>query len=361
MIGVAELLLIAAIILLVFGTTRLSRAADTTKAAVKVGKKRFWVTNPVTGEKELTLMSVEKELALGKRTDAEVRQKWGLYEDQALQTYVQTIGLRMAKASHRPDLPWRFTVVDDSSVNAFAAPGGYIYVTRGLLAYLCDEAELAGVLAHEIGHVTARHRAKGYTREHGAQAGLWLVRIFWPAARTLSGFADKGLDMLFLSYGRDAELESDRLAIGYTAACGWDPAGLPRVLTTLGRLQDAGGEEVPTWLSTHPSTPDRVAQLEDGVTQARPRLTEAGRETYRQQIQGLAFGDGPSTRIGVYTVRDGDTWQAIAKQAGHGQAAATLAIMNGYPATKQPRARGADQSRRRLISVDSTSLFPNRT
>ena len=337
MIGVAELLLIAAIILLVFGTTRLSRAADTTTAAVKLSKKRFWVTNPVTGEKELTLMSVEKELALGRRTDAEVRQKWGLYEDSALQEYVQKLGLRMARISHRPELSWRFTVVDDSSVNAFAAPGGYIYVTRGLLAYLCDEAELAGVLAHEIGHVTARHRAKGYTREHGAQAGLWLVRIFWPAARTLSGFADKGLDMLFLSYGRDAELESDRLAVGYTAACGWDPAGLPRVLTTLARLQDTGGEEVPTWLSTHPSSPDRVAQLEDGVTGLKSRPTEAGRETYRRQIEGLAFGDGPSTRIGFSTVRDGDTWQAIAKQAGHGQAAATLAIMNGYPATKQPR------------------------
>ena len=94
MIGLAELLLIAAIILLIFGTTRLSRAAETTKAAVKVGKKRHWVTNPVTGEKELTLMSVEKELTLGKRTDAEVRQKWGLYEDPALQHYVQEIALK---------------------------------------------------------------------------------------------------------------------------------------------------------------------------------------------------------------------------------------------------------------------------
>ena len=338
MIGLAELLLIVAIILLVFGTTRLSRAAETTKAAVKVGKKRHWVTNPVTGEKELTLMSVEKELALGKRTDAEVRQKWGLYENADLQQYVQEIGLRMARASHRPELPWRFCVVDDSQVNAFAAPGGYIYLTRGLLAYLCDEAELAGVLAHEIGHVTARHRAKDYTREHGAQAGLWLVRIFWPAARTLSGFADKGLGMLFLSYGRDAELESDCLAVGYTAKCGWDPAGLPRVLTTLGRLQDASGDDVPTWLSTHPSSPDRVAQLEDSVTRLKTRPTDTGAQIYRSKIRGLAFGDGPASRIDFYTVRDDDTWQAIAQQASHGKAPPdTLAIMNGYPATKQPR------------------------
>ena len=339
MIGLAELLLIVAIILLVFGTTRLSRAAETTKAAVRVGKKRHWVTNPVSGEKELTLMSIEKELALGKRTDAEVRQKWGLYEDAALQTYIQEVGLRMAKASHRPELPWRFRIVDDSSVNAFAAPGGYVYVTRGLLAYLCDEAELAGVLAHEIGHVTARHRAKGYTREQGAQAGLWLVRIFWPAARTLSGFAGKGLDMLFLSYGRDAEMESDRLAVGYTAAGGWDPAGLPRVLTTLGRLQDASGDDVPTWLSTHPSSPDRVAQLEDSVTSTKPRPTHAGREAYRQRITGLTFGDGPASRMASSTVQDGDSWEAIARRAGQGKVdAATLAIMNGYPPTKQPRA-----------------------
>ena len=334
MIGAAELLLIVLIIVLVFGTSRLSRAADTTKAAVKVGKKKVWVTNPVTGEKEFTLMSLEKELALGRRTHAEVQQKWGLYDDDDLQQYIHGVGLKMAKASHWPQLPWRFSVVDDSSVNAFAAPGGFIYLTRGLLAYLCDEAELAGVLAHEIGHVTARHRAKGYTREQGAQAGLWLVRIFWPAARTLSGFADKGLGMLFLSYGRDDELEADRLAVGYLAACGWDPAGLPRVLTTLGRLQDASGEEVPTWLSTHPSSPVRVAELEDTVTRVRNRPTGDNRSGYRQKIQGLRFGDGPGHRLAAHTIADGDSWQSLASKPVD---AATLAILNGYPVTKPPR------------------------
>ena len=339
MVGLLELLLIALIILLIFGTARLSRAAATTKAAVKVGKKRLWVANPVTGEKEFTLMTAEKELALGRRSDAEVRQKWGLYNNSALQQYVQEIGFRMARASQRPELPWRFSIVDDSEVNAFAAPGGYIYITRGLLAHLCNEAELAGVLAHEIGHVNARHIAKRYTREHGAQAGLWLVRVFWPAARALSGWADKGLDMLFLSYGREAELEADRLAIGYIAKCGWDPLGLSDVLITLGRLQDASGENVVPWFSTHPLSPDRVTALENIVTHLKTRPTDTGRETYRRYIKGLSFGDGASSRIGFYLVQDGDTWQAIAKHAGQAQIdAATLAILNGHPVAKQPRA-----------------------
>ena len=131
MIGLLELLLIVLIILLVFGTSRLSRAAETTKAAIRVGKRRFWVTNPVTGEKELTLMTAEKELALGQRSDAEVRQKWGLYEDSRLRQYVQEIGLRVARASEQAKLSWHFSIVDDSAVNAFAAPGGYVYITRG--------------------------------------------------------------------------------------------------------------------------------------------------------------------------------------------------------------------------------------
>ena len=339
MIGLLELILIALIILLIFGTTRLSRAAETTKAAIRVGKRRFWVTNPVTGEKELTLMTAEKELALGRRSDAEVRQKWGFYEDSRLQQYVQEIGLRVARVSEQAKLSWHFCIVDDSAVNAFAAPGGYVYITRGLLAYLGTEAELAGVLAHEVGHITARHTAKRYTREHGAQAGLWLVRVFWPAARALSGWADKGLDMLFLRYGRDAELEADRLALGYMAKCGWDPAGLPDALSTLGRLGDTHGENSVPWLSTHPSSPDRVAALEDMITRLKTHQTDTGRDTYRRYIEGLSFGAGSSFRIGFYVVRDGDSWEAITKDVGRGKAdPRILAILNGYPTAKQPRA-----------------------
>ncbi len=129
-------------------------------------------TNPVTGKRQMTLLSEAEELAIGQQQDAEIRREMGVYDDQALQRYVSEIGQDLARASHRPNLPWTFTIVDSPAINAFALPGGYIYVTRGILAYLDDEAELAGVLGHEIGHVTARHAAQAYTRQAQANLGL---------------------------------------------------------------------------------------------------------------------------------------------------------------------------------------------
>ena len=114
-------------------------------------------TNPVSGKKELSLLSEAEELAMGQQADAEIRREMGVYPDQELQRYVSDIGMRLAQQSHRPHLPWTFTIVDSPAINAFAVPGGFVYITRGILPYLGDESELAGVLGHEIGHVTARH------------------------------------------------------------------------------------------------------------------------------------------------------------------------------------------------------------
>ena len=124
-------------------------------------------TNPVTGRRELSLMSEGQEISIGQEQDPLVKKEMGIYNDPELQKYVSDIGLRLAKLSERPNLPWHFTVVDQPAINAFALPGGYIYITRGILAFLQDEAELAGVLGHEIGHVTARHAAQQYTRGLG--------------------------------------------------------------------------------------------------------------------------------------------------------------------------------------------------
>ncbi len=121
-------------------------------------------TNPATGNREFSLMSEAQEIQLGQQMDGEVRKEMGVYEDAALQRYVQDIGMRLARASDRPNLPWHFTVIDSPAVNAFALPGGYIYLTRGIMPFLDNEAQLAGVLGHEIGHVTARHSAQQYTK-----------------------------------------------------------------------------------------------------------------------------------------------------------------------------------------------------
>src|SRR5688572_6400267 len=121
-------------------------------------------TNPVTGRRELSLMSESQEIAVGRESDPQIKSEMGVYNDPELQRYVSDLGLRLAKQSQRPNLPWQFTVVDQPAINAFAVPGGFIYVTRGIMAFLKDEAELVGVLGHEIGHVAARHSAQQYSR-----------------------------------------------------------------------------------------------------------------------------------------------------------------------------------------------------
>src|SRR5512145_2088932 len=147
-------------------------------------------TNPATGNKEFSLMSEAQEIQLGQQMDAQVREEMGIYDDPELQRYVQDVGLRLARASDRPNLPWHFAVVDSPTVNAFALPGGYVYLTRGIMPFLDNEAQLAGVLGHEIGHVTARHSAQQYTKSTSAGLGLALLGIFVPEARPFGGLAE---------------------------------------------------------------------------------------------------------------------------------------------------------------------------
>src|SRR5688572_15266572 len=221
-------------------------------------------TNPVTGKREVSLMSEGQEIALGKESDGQIRAEMGLYDDPALQQYVSDIGLRLAKLSERPTLPWQFAVVDQPAINAFALPGGYIYLTRGILAFLDSEAEVAGVLGHEIGHVTARHAAQQYTRQVGGQVGLVALGIFVPAARPFGELSSQALGLLFLKYGREDELQADSLGARYAVSASWDPAGVTGMLSTLGRLDEASGQRkgIPNLLSTHPDPLQRVQEIE---------------------------------------------------------------------------------------------------
>jgi predicted Zn-dependent protease len=199
-------------------------------------------TNPVTGQREFTLMSESQEIAMGRESDAQVRVEMGVYNDPELATYVSDIGLRLAKLSERPNLPWQFVVVDQPAINAFALPGGFIYITRGILPFLEDEAALAGVLGHEIGHVTARHSVRQYTRTIGGVAALGALGVFVPAARPFGQISEQALGLLFLKYGRNDELQADQLGAKYEADGGWDPAGVPGMLSTLGLLDEANGD-----------------------------------------------------------------------------------------------------------------------
>ena len=260
-------------------------------------------TNPATGKKEVSLMSEAQEIALGQQMDPEIRREMGVYDDANLQAYVRSVGTRLARQSERPELPWHFTVLDAPAVNAFALPGGYIYITRGILPFLRDETQLAGVLGHEIGHVTARHSAQQYTKVTGATLGLTLLSIFVPEARPLEGVAEQALGVLFLKYGRDDELQADRLGVRYTSAADWSPVGVAGMLSTLGRLDQASGSRkgVPNWLSTHPAPEDRVEQIQPVIQQARASMSRPPQETdpatFWQRLDGLVYGDSPSEGI----------------------------------------------------------------
>jgi predicted Zn-dependent protease len=195
--------------------------------------------------------------------------------------------------------------VDEPAVNAFALPGGYIYVTRGILAFLHDEEQLAGVLGHEIGHVTARHSAQQYTKATSAGVGLTLLSIFVPEARPLQGIAENALGLLFLKYGRDDELQADRLGVQYTGASGWNPAGVAGMLRTLQRLDEASGSRrgVPNFLSTHPAPADRVQRIQQFVQQNPVPVGTSGtargtnEAVYQRVVDGIVFGDSPRQGI----------------------------------------------------------------
>jgi predicted Zn-dependent protease len=259
-------------------------------------------TNPVTGQKEFSLMSEAQEVETGRQLDAEVRREMGVYRDDALQRYVTDIGQRLARTSHRAQLQWHFAVVDQPAVNAFALPGGYIYLTRGILPFLDNEAELAGVIGHEIGHVTARHSAAAYSKATGAGVGLALLGIFVPSTRPLQGLAETALSVLFLKHGRDDELQADRLGAEYSAKAGWDPAGIAGMLTTLARIDEATGSRkgVPNWLSTHPAPADRIQQVQVAVQQAKATAGQPlarDEAEFLRRIDGLVFGDSPEQGV----------------------------------------------------------------
>ncbi len=270
-------------------------------AALAITLVAACAVNPATGEREFSLMSESQEIAIGRESDAQVRQEMGIYEDPDLQRYVSDIGMRLAALSERPNLPWQFTVVDVPAVNAFAIPGGFIYITRGILPFLANEAQLAGVLGHEIGHVTARHSAQQYSRAVGGTLGLAALGIFVPAARPFGQISEQALAVLFLKYGRDDELQADSLGARYAASGGWDPAGVPAFLSTLGRLDQAAGDRrgVPNWLSTHPEPLSRVDEVGPLVAELKTGRTDlsADRATFERQIDGLVFGDDPTQGV----------------------------------------------------------------
>jgi predicted Zn-dependent protease len=265
-------------------------------AALAAGLLAACSVNPATGERQLTLIGEGQEIQMGREADQEISASLGLYADESAQRYVAELGRRLAARSERPDLPWSFKVIDDPIVNAFALPGGFIYVTRGIMAHLSSEAELVAVLGHEIGHVTGRHSVERLSKAQLANVGLGVGMIVSPRFRQFGDLAQMGMGLLFLKYSRDDEREADELGLRYSLRGGYDAREMPEVFTVLKRVGEAGGAGgIPNWLATHPDPEQRRERIEGMLAGREAEFAglKIEREGYFRRLDGMVFGADP--------------------------------------------------------------------
>ncbi|MET0282342.1 MAG: M48 family metalloprotease [Steroidobacteraceae bacterium] len=275
-------------------------------------------SNPATGSRDVVLSSQKGEVEQSRRYYDQITRYYGTYEDQGVQDYVNAVGQRVARNSDLPDLEWRFTVIDDGSINAFTTGGGYVYVHRGLLAYLNSEAELAAVIGHEIAHVTARHPAKAQTRSIGANLGL-LATIILTGSPALADLGSIGAAAWIQGYGRGAESEADAIGMKYLVRAGYDPRAMGRVFETfkaqesfeLAAARDEGREPriYHGVFSSHPAPDDRAYAAARAAAQvgAEPAAGFAvNRNVFMQAVDGLAFGSSRAQGV----VRDNRFYHA---------------------------------------------------
>ena len=254
--------------------------------------------NPVTGKRQIVFMSEEQEIAMGKEADPQIVAQYGLYSDSSLQKFIQTIGNKMAVESHRPKLNYEFKILDSEILNAFAVPGGYVYFTRGIMAYFNNEAELSGVLGHEIGHIAARHSVSQQRNMILGQLGIFAGVIISPEFGRYAETASQGLGLLFLKFGRDAERESDKLGVEYSTKLGYDASEMANFFKVLElKQEESGNAALPTFLSTHPDPGDRYNDVNKLAKEWKKKLNltnpVVARNEYLKKIEGVIYGTDP--------------------------------------------------------------------
>lgn len=263
--------------------------------------------NPVSNLPEVTLITVEQEKKIGEEEAKKVEQEMGLLNDGPLTSYVDAVGQRLVKESPRHDLPHQFHVVDMIEPNAFALPGGYVYVTRGLLALVNTEDELAGVVGHEIGHVAARHTVQRISRQGPFALITNLVSgvtgFFVPVVGNIvGGVGNFAQSLVFSPYSRSQESEADKVGQEMAAKGGWDPVGLANFLTTLGREEAllSDGPRRPSFFDSHPATPDRVKHTTKYAKELKSASREPispSRDAFLTRLDGLVVGQRAANGI----------------------------------------------------------------
>ncbi len=254
--------------------------------------------NPVTGKRQLMLMTESQEVALGAQYDPSVVSTFGIYDNPRLLEFITVKGDEIGRISHRPGLKYHFRILDSHVINAFAVPGGYVYFTRGILAQFNNEAELLGVLGHEIGHITARHSASQQSKQQLGQLLLLGGMIASEKFREFGEYAMQGMSLLFLKFSRDNEAEADRLGVEYASKIGYDANQMANFFNVLNKMQmkgDHGG--VPTFMSTHPDPGDRFNAVRKTTKAWQDSLQQnnfaINANEYLKMIDGLVYGEDP--------------------------------------------------------------------
>ena len=291
--------------------TRWPRLLAATTTLLMLAACGTQVVNPVSGKTERSAMDEQSEIAEGAKAHQGVLQEYGVLANPPLQAYVNDIGQRLAKLSHRSQLKWTFTVLDSPEVNAFALPGGYVYITRGIMAYLDSEAELAGVVGHEIGHVTARHGAQRATRQQNAGIGVLAATVLGVliegatgvqgAAQAASQIGQSVAAGTVARYSRDQESQADLLGAEYLARNGYNPRNMIDVIAVLKRQEQyatdqarAQGKQASSgnnWLASHPSNDQRLADISRVAATYTGSYADDAQARYYKAIEGMPYGD----------------------------------------------------------------------
>ena len=289
-------------------------AAAATAALLTIAGCGTNVVNPVSGRTERSAMSVQQEVEVGRQAHQDVLKEYTILDDPKLQAYVTALGNKLAAQSHRAELEWHFTVLDSPEVNAFALPGGYVYVTRGILAYMENEADLAGVMGHEIGHVTARHGAQRATRQQNAGLGVLAATVLGAVlesrgvggATDIAGQVSQNVAAGYIaSYSREQELQADQLGAEYLARNRYDPRHMIDVIQVLkdqeqfaadqARAQGRQPQSGNSWLASHPSNEQRLQRIRDEAAQLTGgQPVDENRAAFLRAIDGMVFGDSPA-------------------------------------------------------------------
>ena len=289
-------------------------------------------TNPATGKREFNIVSESQEIAIGRQSHDEIIRQFGVYNERPeLNRLVERLGREIAASSERPNLPWTFTLLDSPIVNAMALPGGYIYITRGMMERINSEDELAGVLGHEIAHVTARHSAQQISRSQLAQLGMVLGAVIAgpEAVQQYGQIAELGLGLLFQRYSRQHETQADLLGTTYMARANYNPVGAERMLMTLQRLDKNPAGGLDRYFMSHPDPAKRVKDVRQKVTEltgmaSGGNFEAPNRTEYVRMLDGVITGNSTQHLV----VKDG-----VIYDRGHGL---VINAPRGWVASTEP-------------------------